>query len=375
MTALRSVPVASLESPVQALLPRTPATPIQFLSPDGTLTENGREARLDDALLTTMFRDMYLGRRLDHQALNLQRQGELGLWLMSLGQEASQVGSIRALRDTDYVFPSYREHVAGLCRGLTPSQLLSQWRGVVHAGWDWEKSRFHFYSLVLGSQTLHATGYAIGLKHDRVDDVVLTYVGDGATSQGDVNEALNWAAVNDAPIVFFCQNNNWAISTPNRAQYRGALHRRATGFGLRSYIVDGNDVMAVYEVTKAAVRHARSGGGPVFIEADTYRMAGHSTSDDPRRYRDDADTERWKKRDPITRLELHLRANGFDDDFFTGIQAEGDELAEATRKACLQLEEPMLEDLFSKVYAEPHPVMDQQHAERLRFVSTLEEAR
>lgn len=180
--------------------------------------------------------------------------------------------------------------------------------------------------------------------------------------------------MNDAPIVFFCQNNNWAISTPNRAQYRGALHRRATGFGLRSYIVDGNDALAVHDVTQAAVSHARNGGGPVFIEADTYRMAGHSTSDDPRRYREDAETEVWKARDPITRLELYLRASGVDDDYFSEVRAEGDDLAESVRKACLQLEEPVLTDLFSKVYAEQHPVMDLQHAEHLRFLSTLEAA-
>lgn len=362
---------------VSPLLPRAPAAPLQVLTPDGVLSEQAGGLRPDLDATRMLYRDMYLGRRLDQQALNLQRQGELGLWLQSAGQEAAQVGSIRGIRDSDYVFPSYREHVSALCRGISPGELLAQWRGIVHAGWSWDDSRFHFYSLVLGTQALHATGYAIGLRSEpaEVDDIVLVYVGDGATSQGDVNEALNWAAVHDAPVIFFCQNNHWAISTPTRLQYRGALHRRANGFGLRSYLVDGNDVLAVQAVVRDAADYVRAGGGPVFVEAETYRMAGHSTSDDPRRYRDDYSVGLWETRDPLHRVERFLRAHDTADDYFGRLEAEGDELAGRAREACKQLQPPRLEDLFDNVYADPHPLMTRQREDWLSFRESLEDPR
>ena len=230
---------------------------------------------------------MFLARRLDAEALALQRQGELGLWLMSLGQEAAQVGSIRALRETDYVFPSYREHAAALARGIGPADLLRQWRGVAHAGWDPRPYRFHFYSLVLGTQTLHATGYAMGVARDGTDEIVMTYFGDGASSEGDVSEALNWASVMAAPVLFFCQNNHWAISTPDAAAEPHPAG--AAGSGLRAGVLPGRRQRRARGPCRHGARRRRgsaSGHGPAFIEADTYRMAGHSTSDDPTKYRD-----------------------------------------------------------------------------------------
>ena len=337
--------------------------PFSLLDRHGSLTEEGRAHDFALADLQGLYRDMYLGRRFDHQAQTLQRQGELGLWLMAWGQEAAQVGSIRGVRDTDFVFPSYREHVAALCRGLGPEELLPQWRGTTHAGWKSDDHRFHFYSLVLGVQTLHATGYAMGLQIDEVDDVVMVYLGDGATSQGSVNEALNWAAAVRAPVVFFCQNNGWAISTPTTGQFASPPHVRARGFGLQAELVDGNDVLAVRDVTRRLSEVARSGGGPVFIEAITYRRAGHSTSDDPGRYRTSSDDDYWIERDPLTRLEVLLRASGATDPYFADLEAEGDALAERTRTVCRSLEEPDLRDLFDKVYAEHHEHLAEQARE------------
>jgi 2-oxoisovalerate dehydrogenase E1 component alpha subunit len=322
--------------------------PIRLIDPDGRMVRLP-DADLDvtPALCRSLYRDMVLARRFDQEAENLQRQGELGLWLSCRGQEGAQVGSVRALRDSDQVFPAYREHAAALCRGLTPAELLSQWRGVTHGGWDPAVHRFHINSLVLGTQALHATGYAMGVRAERSDEVVLAYLGDGATSQGDANEALNWAAVTRAPILFLCQNNQWAISTRSTAQAAAPLHGRAAGFGLRSALVDGNDVLAVYAVTAAAVASIRAGGEPAFIEALTYRMAGHSTSDDPRRYRPDAEVQAWMSLDPISRVRKLLKQQGWGDDSFAAeVQTEAEDLAARARAACLALADPALEDTF-----------------------------
>ncbi|MFE6957082.1 thiamine pyrophosphate-dependent enzyme [Streptomyces sp. NPDC057696] len=322
---------------------------LQLVDPSGNLNEQAASGLLDvtGELVRGLYRDMVLGRRFDQEAYALQRQGELGLWLMSLGQEAAQVGSIRALRADDRVFPSYREHVAALCRGVTPAELLSQWRGTSHGSWDPERYHFHIYSLVLATQTLHAVGYAMGVRYDRSDSVVFTCFGDGASSQGDASEALNWAAVTSAPIVFFCQNNGWAISTPASKQYAGPLRERAKGFGLDAVSVDGNDVLAVHAATRSMAERVRAGGAPGFIEAHTYRMSGHSTSDDPKRYRDNDELARWQAHDPVERVRLLLKGRDWaDEDYFATVAADAEELAERTRQECRALPEPSLSDTF-----------------------------
>lgn len=347
--------------------------PVQFLDARGQLTELGLAHVADLGAARQFFRDMFLARRLDTEALALQRHGELGLWLMSLGQEAAQVGSIRALRSTDYVFPTYREHAAALVRGVTSADLLRQWRGCSHGAWDPNPHRFHIYSLVLGSQTLHATGYAMGVVRDGVDEVVMCYLGDGAASQGDVSEALNWAATMAVPVVFFCQNNHWAISTPSTSQSRTRLHQRAAGFGLESYLVDGNDVLAVHAVTSQAVEQARSRSIPVFIEAETYRMGGHSTADDPGKYRHDEEVERWRARDPLTRLRVLLEQGGTEPAFFERLEVEAEEFGDEIRRSCLSLPEPKMDDLFKQVYAEAHPLLEQQAAEYATYAASFVE--
>ena len=314
-------------------------------------------------LARDLYRWMVLARRLDHEAYNLQRQGELGLWLSCRGQEAAQIGSVSALRPTDHIFPAYREHAVGLYRGISPAGLLAAWRGCAHSGWDPARYRMHIYSLVLATQTLHATGYAMGVQADGADEVVLVYVGDGASSQGDANEALNWAAVSQAPVIFFCQNNQWAISTPAAEQFRTPLHQRAAGFGLRAAHVDGNDALAVHAVTADAVAAVRAGGGPAFIEAMTYRMAGHSTSDDPRRYRDDTEVDQWQALDPLARLATLLTDQGWADDRFrSALEAEADDLAADTRRACLALPPPALEDTFLNTLVEETALLSHERA-------------
>ncbi|MGH8940193.1 MAG: thiamine pyrophosphate-dependent enzyme, partial [Actinomycetes bacterium] len=253
---------------------------VQLLTPEGERVEHPTYSLdIDDEELRGLYRDLVLVRRVDAEATALQRQGELGIWASLLGQEAAQVGSGRAMREDDYAFPTYREHGVAWCRGVDPLNLLGLFRGVNHGGWDPNEKNFHLYTIVIGAQTLHATGYAMGMQKDGADGAVIAYFGDGATSQGDVNEAFIYASVFNAPVVFFCQNNQWAISEPIERQSRIPLYQRALGFGFPGVRVDGNDVLATYAVTKAALQRARDGQGPTFVEAYTYRMGAHTTTD------------------------------------------------------------------------------------------------
>ena len=267
--------------------------PVRLLAPDGTRRADERWdgwlLDVDDAALRALHRDLVLARRLDDVATALQRQGELGLWSPSRGQEAAQVGAGRALEEQDWAFPSYREHALALVRGVDPAAVLGLFRGTTLGGWDPADHRFGLYTIVVGSQALHAVGWAMGVRLDGEDAAVLACFGDGATSQGDVHEACVWAASYEAPVVLLCQNNQWAISEPLERQTRVPLARRAVGYGMPGVRVDGDDVLAVLAVCRAALAPARAGQGPTFVEAVTYRAGPHTTSDDPSRYRDPAE--------------------------------------------------------------------------------------
>jgi len=356
--------------------PRTDVDLVQLLTPTGERLDHPdyspRIAHLDAEALRGLYRDMVLVRRFDSEATSLQRQGELGLWAECLGQEAAQVGSGRALAPHDYAFPSYREHGVAHTRGVDLADVLRLFRGVDHGGgWDPQAHGFHLYTLVVGAHALHATGYAMGLQRDGLvgtgdparDSAVIAYFGDGSTSQGDINEALVFAAVNNAPVVLFCQNNQWAISEPTSRQSRVPLVRRGDGFGIPSVRVDGNDVLASYAVTAEALERARSGGGPTFIEAFTYRMGAHTTSDDPTRYRSAAEDEYWRQRDPIDRMRALLVAEGeLPDSFVAGLEAEAVALAERIRTIVRGLGRPETSAMFDHVYASPHAIVDSERA-------------
>ena len=351
---------------------------IQLLSAEGTIVENDATApylplalKLSDDQLKEMHRQMVVIRRFDTEAANLQRQGQLALWIPSLGQEAAQVGSATATRPQDHIFPAYREHVIARMRGVDPIKIIELLRGLSHGGWDpKEFNNFHLYTLVLGSQALHATGYAMGMTLDgstgsgnvETDEAVVVYFGDGASSQGDVNEALVFAASYQTPQLFFLQNNHWAISVPVTRQSRTPLYLRPSGFGIPGVQVDGNDVLASYAVTRNYLDEARTGGGPRFIEALTYRMGAHTTSDDPTKYRDDKELDFWSRHDPIARSEKYLRALGAGDAFFAEITQEGEDLAADTRKRTMELGSPPASAMFAHVYAEAHTLMDEQAA-------------
>jgi pyruvate dehydrogenase E1 component alpha subunit len=357
---------------------------VQLLTPEGERVEHPDYALdVDTDTLRAFYRDLVLVRRIDTEATALQRQGELGLWASLLGQEAAQIGSGRALAAQDYVFPTYREHGVAWCRDVDPVTLLGLYRGVNLGGWDPTEHNFHLYTIVIGSQALHATGYAMGVQRDGAvgtgdptrDTAVIAYFGDGATAQGDVNEAFVFASVFNAPVVFFCQNNQFAISEPNERQTRIPLYQRAAGFGFPGVRVDGNDVLAVNAVTRAALDRARRGEGPMFVEAYTYRMGAHTTSDDPTRYRIAAEVEEWKLKDPIARLKVHLARTGqADDSWFSEIEAESDRLAERVRGACLSMPNPPPAAIFDHVYRDGHALVDEERAEFERYQAGFADA-
>jgi len=349
---------------------------IQLLTPEGERVDNPAYPLDESADIKGMYRDMVLVRRVDTEAIALQRQGELGLWASLLGQEAAQIGSGRALSANDMAFPSYREHGVAWCRGLDPLRLLELFRGISNGDWDPEEHKFHLYTIVIGDQTLHATGYAMGIQRDGAEDeAVIVYFGDGATSQGDVSEAFIWASVFNAPVVFFCQNNQWAISAPQDRQSRVPLYQRASGFGFPGVRVDGNDVLACHSVTKRALQAARDGQGPTLIEAYTYRMGAHTTTDDPTRYRLDSDLEAWRLRDPIERVRSYLARTGqADAAFFAAIDQEADELGARIREGCRRLPDPAPLELFDHVYAGRNAILDEEREQYAAYLASFEQA-
>ena len=350
---------------------------VQLLTPEGERVEHPDYALdLDDDEYRDLYRDLVMVRRIDTEAMALQRQGELGLWASLLGQEAAQVGAGRSLTERDFAFPTYREHGVAYCKGVDPVTLLGLFRGVNQGGWNPHDKGFQLYTIVIGSQTLHATGYAMGIQRDGSDGAVMAFFGDGASSQGDVNEAFVWASVFQAPVVFFCQNNPWAISEPLEKQSRIPLYQRALGFGFPGVRVDGNDALAVLAVTRAALERAREGSGPTLIEAFTYRMGPHTTSDDPTRYRLAADLETWKLKDPVERMKAYLSRSGMADTaFFDDVEREADELAAHIRAGCLALDDPDPITLFDHVYAEGSALLDEEREQLSTYLASFTEAR
>ncbi|MBB5632181.1 pyruvate dehydrogenase E1 component alpha subunit [Cryobacterium mesophilum] len=330
-------------------------------------------ADVSDAQLADLYEDMVVVRRIDVEATALQRQGELGLWPPLLGQEASQIGSARALRDDDFIMPSYRENGVAYCRGVALDDLVRVWRGHAHGSWDPSEFRMAIPAVIIGAQTLHAVGYGVGILRDGADSAVITYFGDGATSQGDTNEAMIFAATYQAPVVFFCQNNHWAISEPVGLQATRHISERAPGFGIPSMRVDGNDVLAVMAATRIALDRAHNGGGPTYIEAVTYRMGPHTTSDDPTRYRDADELAEWKAKDPISRLEKYFESKDLlTDELKARVKAKADSVAAEFRAGCIGMEEPTIMSVFDHVTIEIDPVLERQRSQYAAYLANFE---
>jgi 2-oxoisovalerate dehydrogenase E1 component alpha subunit len=309
---------------VHRLLPSE--QPLRLIDQDGLAVACDDVIPPDDATLMALHRSLLLGRRFDTQATALTKQGRLAVYPSSRGQDACQVGSVAALAAGDWLFPTYRDSVALVSRGLDPAQVLVLLRGDWHCGYDPIATRTAPQCTPLATNTLHAVGlaHAAALRGDPV--AVLVLLGDGATSEGDTHEALNFAAVYNAPVVFLVQNNGFAISVPFAKQSKApSLAHKAIGYGMRGQLIDGNDVAVVYAVVREALDRARVGDGPTLIEALTYRIEAHTNADDATRYREQAEVETWLQRDPIDRLTTYLRGRGLiDDDSVAAVVAEGE---------------------------------------------------
>jgi 2-oxoisovalerate dehydrogenase E1 component alpha subunit len=327
--------------------------PFQLIASDGTPTGNV-DVGLSQDELRELLRLMILARAIDRDCVALQRQGELTVYPAFLGQEAAQVGSAFALNEDDFVFPSFRELAAAIVRGVDVVEYLQYHRGTWHGGpYDPYEHGFAPICVPVATQIPHAVGYAIGLKLDGRAACSLAYFGEGSTSEGDFHEACNLAGVFSAPVVLFCQNNGWAISVPSSEQLAAPVYRRAEGYGFPGVHVDGNDVLAVLQVTREAADRARSGGGPTLIEAMTYRMDSHSTADDATRYRTQAETEAWHELDPIERYSSYLQRDGVADEAFRiDCETEAARRVGEIRAGVISTPVPPEEDLFRFTYAE-----------------------
>ena len=353
---------------------------VRLLDADGTVLSDDRYAMPPLAVLVDRYRDLVLGKRMNEQASALVRQGRLAVYPSSRGQEACQVTAAAALRAGDWLFPTYRDTVAIVARGVDPVETLTLLRGDWHCGYDPHHHRVAPQATPLATQLPHAVGVAHAARLRGEDTVVMALCGDGATSEGDFHEALNFAAVFTAPVVFLVQNNKYAISVPlARQSVAPTLAHKGVGYGVPAVLVDGNDTAALTAVLGAAVDRARSGAGPTLVEADTYRLEPHTNADDATRYRADDEVAEWVARDPLRRLRAHLRAQGvLDDARETELAEEADAVAARLRAAFGEERPPDPDELFTHVYASPTPQLAAQKAmlrAELASLSNTEEVR
>jgi 2-oxoisovalerate dehydrogenase E1 component alpha subunit len=350
--------------------------PLHLIDQDGHAGDNpGSLSFPEPDVLRELHRRMVLGRRFDSQATALTKQGRLAVYPSSHGQDACQVGAALALRDQDWLFPTYRDSVAVLTRGVPAEETLTLLRGDWHCGYDPYEHRVAPQCTPLATNTLHAVGLAYAARLKKQDQVALALLGDGATSEGDTHEALNFAGVWKAPVVFLVQNNGYAISVPLAKQTAApTLAAKGIGYGIPSLLIDGNDAAAVYAAVRAGVERAAAGDGPTLIEAITYRIEAHTNADDATRYRDSAEVSAWLERDPITRLEAYLRASRLLDDAAAGrLAAEAERLAEDIRQRMNADVSPDPAELFEHVYARPTAALERQRAGLLAELQELAE--
>ena len=348
---------------------------IEYLS---ILNEKGQldkklEPDIGEDVLLKLHRTMVLARKFDERMLNLQRQGRIGTFAPIKGQEAAQLGTIAHLRPSDWMVPAFRETAAELWRGRSLESIIIYNNGFGE-GVDIPEDRNDLpISVPVGSQVIHAVGLGWAAKYRQKDDVAMTYFGDGATSEGDFHEGLNFAAVFQAPVIFVCQNNHWAISVPLAKQTRSkTLAQKALAYGLPGIQVDGNDILAVYAAAQEAVQRARTGGGPTLIECVTYRVAMHTTADDPTRYRSDEEVEKWSQRDPLPRFQKYLLDKGLLSEekrleVESAIMEEIQTAIDGAEKQMETLGDPI--DMFDHAYAEMPPYLKEQKADLARELS------
>ena len=342
---------------------------IEYLS---ILNEKGEldaslEPHIPEELLLKMHRTLLLSRKFDERLLNLQRQGRIGTFPPINGQEAAQLGAVALLRPSDWMVPAFRETAAEIWRGRSLESVIIYNNGYSEGAEIPQDLNNLPISVPVGSQILHAVGLGWAAKYRQTDDVAMTFFGDGATSEGDFHEGLNFAGVFQAPVIFVCQNNHWAISLPVAKQTRSkTLAQKALAYGMPGIQVDGNDILAVYAAAKEAVDRARAGQGPTLVECVTYRMAVHTTADDPKRYRTEKEVDKWRKRDPIVRFQKYLVDKGLlSEDKIAGIESE---VLEVIQAAVDGAEEKM------KAFGDPIDMFEHAYAEMPAYLKEQKEA-
>jgi pyruvate dehydrogenase E1 component alpha subunit len=349
---------------------------LQILNERGEL-DQALEPAIEDRTLHKLHRTMLLARRFDERLLSLQRQGRTGTFPPVSGQEAAHLGAVAVLRPSDWMVPAFREMAADLWRGRSLESIIIYNNGYNEGGRIPPDRNDMPISVPVGSQILHGVGIAWAIQYRRKNDVAMTFFGDGATSQGDFHEGLNFAGVFQLPVVFVCQNNQWAISIPRAKQTRSkTLAQKAMAYGITGIQVDGNDILAVYAAAQEAVDRARAGDGATLIECVTYRMSVHTTADDPKRYRTDTEVEEWRKKDPITRFQGYLRAKGLLTE--DAVKAEEAAIAAEIQAAVERAEEQMkgLGDpllMFEHAYAELPEYLKEQRAEFIRWMAAAQQ--
>lgn len=361
-------------------MPRTrvdlPET-IDYLSilNDAGEVDHDLEPTIAEDTLRRLYHTMVLARRFDERLLSLQRQGRIGTFPPIVGQEAAHLGAVAMLRPADWIVPAFREMAADIWRGRPLESILVYNNGFNEGGRIPDDRNDLPISIPVGSQILHAVGIAWAIAYRGKDEVAMAFFGDGATSQGDFHEALNFAGVFRVPAIFVCQNNQWAISIPRAKQTRSrTLAQKALAYGIDGIQVDGNDLLAVYAAADEAVRRARTGGGATLIECVTYRMAVHTTADDPKRYRQEAEVEEWRAKDPLTRFQKYLTQKGLLTE--AAIAAEEEKVQAEIQKAIDRAEEQMkgLGDpllMFEHAYAEMPAHLKEQKEEFLRLQAEM----
>jgi pyruvate dehydrogenase E1 component alpha subunit len=339
---------------------------LSILNEKGEL-DAGLEPDIPEELLLKLHRTLLLSRKFDERLMNLQRQGRIGTFPPINGQEAAQLGAVALLRPSDWMVPAFRETAAEIWRGRSLESVIIYNNGYSEGAEIPQDLNNLPISVPVGSQILHAVGLGWAAKYRQTDDVAMTFFGDGATSEGDFHEGLNFAGVFQAPVIFVCQNNHWAISLPVAKQTRSkTLAQKALAYGMPGIQVDGNDILAVYAAAKEAVDRARADQGPTLIECVTYRMAVHTTADDPKRYRTEKEVDKWRRRDPIVRFQKYLVDKGLlSEDKIAGIESEVLEVIQAAvdgaEEKMKALGDPI--DMFEHAYAEiPAYLKEQKEA-------------